>query len=275
MKKFGKKILIACVSAIVAVGAIFGLAACTVKDVAKIQEKGYFICGVTLAAPMNFKDGSDNWTGFDTEFAQAVAEKLNLQVRFVEIDWGQKYTELNTGSIDCIWNGFTANCADDDGVQRSDKVSMSYYYMDNCQVVVTKASNVANLGNAAALSGKKAGVESGSAGAAYAQSVGATLEVEKTSQLATLTDLKAGSVDFVVIDKTLASSVVGKGDYSDLAIVDAIQIEGEKYAIGFRKNSDFTAKVNEAMKELAQDGTLQTIAEKYGLESVLITDYAD
>lgn len=269
-----KKVLIAVMAVVLSVVCILACVGCTIKDYNKIQEKGYFVCGVTPAEPMNFKDGGD-WTGFDTEFAQAVAQKLGLEVRFVEIDWGLKYTELNSGAIDCIWNGFTANCKDDDGVERSDKVDMSYYYMNNCQVVVTKTAKVANYSTVAALSGKKAGVESGSAGASYATEVGATLEVQKTSQLETLTDLKAGAVDFVVIDKTLASSVVGKGDYADLSIVEAIQIEGEKYAIGFRKRSDFTAKVNQAMKELAADGTLLTIANKYGLGSVLLTDYAD
>ena len=275
MKTAWKKILTACVTAVVAVGAIFGLTACSVKDVEKITEKGYFVCGVTVAEPMNFKDASDQWTGFDTEFAQAVAKKLGLEVQFKEIEWAQKYTELNSGAIDCIWNGFTANCKDDDGIERSEKVSLSYFYMNNEQCIVTKTSNVANLTSAASLAGKKAGVEGGSAGAAYAGEVGAKIEVNKNSQIETLVDLKSGAVDFVVFDKTLAKSVIGKGDYSDLSIVEAIQIEGEKYAIGFRKKSDFTAKVNAAMVELAKDGTLRTLAEKYGVANVLDTSFAD
>lgn len=268
-----KKVLISVMAIVLTVACVIACVGCTTTDAKKIEKKGYFICGVTVAEPMNYKDSSGKWVGFDTEFAQAVAEKLGLKVRFKEIDWGQKYTELNSGAIDCIWNGFTANCADDDGIERSNKVSMSYYYMNNCQVVVTKSTRVEELGTEEALADKKAGVESGSAGAAYAESVGATLEVQKTSQLATLTDLKAGAVDFVVIDKTLAAKVVGKGDYSDLSIVEAIQLEGEKYAIGFRKGSDFTAKVNGAIKTLAKEGKLQTIATQYEVMSVLITDY--
>ncbi len=268
-----KKVLISVMAIVLTVACVIACVGCTTTDAKKIEKKGYFVCGVTIAKPMNYKDDNDNWTGFDTEFAQAVADKLGLEVRFREIKWGQKYTELSSGAIDCIWNGFTANCTDDDGIARSDKVSMSYYYMNNCQVVVAKTSRVEELGTVEALAGKKAAVESGSAGADYALSVGATLSVEKDSQIDTLTDLKSGNVDFVVIDKTLASSVVGKGNFDDLAIVEAIQIEGEKYAIGFRKNSDFTAKVNAAIKSLVQEGELQKIAVKYEVMSVLITDF--
>lgn len=270
-----KKVLIAIVAVALCVCCAVACVACKTTDVSKIEKQGYFTCGVTIAEPLNYKDENGQWTGFDTEFAQAVAKKLGVEVKFVEIDWSQKYTELNSGAIDCIWNGFTANCKDDDGIERSDKVSMSYYYMDNQQCVVTKAADVSKYTKAADLAGKKAGAEQGSAGAAYAQSANAVLDATKTSQRAVLTDLKAGSVDFVVIDRMLANSIVGKGDFSDLAIVEAIEMESEKYAIGMRKGSDLTAKINQAMKDLVADGTLLEIAKKYKVENVLVTDFAD
>lgn len=274
--KMKKKILVSVLAIVLCAIVAVACFACAEKsDLKKIEKNGYFICGVTVAAPMNYKDGNDKWIGFDTEFAQAVAKKLGVEVQFKQIDWGQKYVELNSGAIDCIWNGFTANCADDDGIQRGDKVDLSYFYMDNQQCVVTKAENVEKFKSAADLAGKKAGAEKGSAGAAYVADVNASLEVSPTSQLATLIDLKMGGIDFVVIDNTLAKSVVGKGDYSSLSIVEAIQIEGEKYAIGLRKGSDLTEKINAAMIELVKDGTLNAIATKYGVENVLVTDFAD
>ena len=89
----------------------------------------------------------------------------------------------------------------------------------------------------------------------------------------TLTELKSGNVDFVVIDKTMAKSIIGKGDYADLAIAEEIEIEAEQYAIGFKKGSELTAKVNIAIKELAEDGTLTKLAEKYGLSNYVITEF--
>ena len=94
-----------------------------------------------------------------------------------------------------------------------------------------------------------------------------------TAQMDTLTELKSGNVDFVVIDKTMAASIIGNGDYADLAVADAVTIESEQYAIGFKKGSDLTAKVNGAIKELAEDGTLAKLAEKYGLSNYVITNY--
>lgn len=269
-----KKTLTIVIAVVLCAVCVMAFVGCTSgTDYEKIQKKGYFIAGVTIAEPMNYKDSDGNWTGFDTEFAQAVAAKLGLEVRFQEIDWGQKYSELNSGSIDCIWNGFTANTADDDGIQRSDKVSLSYYYMNNEQRVVVRTADLSNYTSAADLAGKKAGAETGSAGASYVASVNADLEVSKSSQVSTLTDLISGAIDFVVMDKTLADSIIGQGDYAALSVVDAIAMDSEKYAIGMRKGSDFTEVVNAAIKELAEDGTLASIAAKYNLEYVVITDF--
>ena len=77
------------------------------RDWAKIEEQGYFVCGITVYAPMNYFDENGNLVGFDTEFAKAVAEKLGVEAKFQVIDWPSKYMELNGGAIDLIWNGFT------------------------------------------------------------------------------------------------------------------------------------------------------------------------
>ena len=108
---------------------MFCFTACD-KEETNEEPKEKLIVGYTDYAPMNYmEDGK--LVGFDTELAEAVAKKLGMDIEFVEINWGKKYIELESGNINCIWNGFTSNCADDDGVQRSDKVDFSLSYMNN------------------------------------------------------------------------------------------------------------------------------------------------
>ena len=243
------------------------LAGCTAKE--------ELVIGYTDYKPMNYTDENGKLVGFDTEFAEAVCKKLGYTPKFQLIDWNNKYMELSGGTVDCVWNGFTFNCADDDGVQRADKVDFSYAYMNNEQCVVVKADNLAALNNKSSLEGKKVSAENGSAGESCAKDLigDKGTYIGATAQADTLKELSSGNVDFVVIDKTMANAIVGKGDYASLAIADKIEIEGEQYAIGFKKGSELTAKINEAIKELAADGTLTRLAEKYGLSNYLITEY--
>ncbi len=104
----------------------------TVKDIEKIKEKGELVIGITLFAPMNYKDDSGKLVGFETEFAEAVCAKLGVSAKFQIIDWNSKEIELNSGNIDCIWNGMTIT---DD---RLKNMSISVPYMKNEQVLVAK-----------------------------------------------------------------------------------------------------------------------------------------
>ncbi len=248
--------------ALVAIMCLTLLVSCNKKD-------DTLICGVTIFENMNELDENGNWTGFETEFAQAVGEIIGMKVEFQEIDWEQKYNELNSGAIDCIWNGFTANSSDN-GVKRSDLVDFSYGYMLNQQCIVVKTENLAQYTSEESLAGKTACVEGGSAGEAYAKEATDEAKVAKaTSQIKAFPELKSGAVDFIVVDILLAQNLCGKGDYADLSIVEAIELESEIYAVGFKKGSELTAKVNDAIKQLNDDGTLMKLAEKYGFENVL------
>ena len=255
-----KKILSLALAAIMIFGCV-ALTSCSKDDT--------LVCGVTIFENMNEKDENGNWTGFESEFAMAVGEIIGMKVEFQEITWEQKYNELNSGAIDCIWNGFTANSSDD-GIKRSDLVDFSYGYMLNQQCIVVKKADLANYNSAADLAGKKACVEGGSAGEAYAKTVtDADKVLSATSQISAFPELKSGAVNFLVVDIVLAQNICGKGDYEDLAIVDAIELESEIYAIGFKKGSDLTAKVNDAIKQLEANGKLAELAEKYGFENVV------
>ncbi len=232
-------------------------------------EKATLVCGVTIFENMNELDENGEWTGFETEFAQAVGEKIGMEVAFQEIDWTQKYNELATGNIDCIWNGFTAN-SDDNGTPRSELVDFSYGYMLNQQCIVINAENAENFKTEADLAGKTAGVEGGSAGEAYASGVIGDGKIETyPAQIKSFLEVKTGAVDFAVVDIVLAQNICGEGDYADLMIVEDIVLDSEIYAVGFEKGSELTAKVNTAIEELFADGTVATLAEKYGFENVV------
>jgi len=263
-----RKRLLSVLAAIIFIVLLLGITGCSTK-----KEADKLICGVTIYEPMNYKDENGNWTGFDTEFALLVGEKLGMEVVFQEIKWENKYSELKSGTINCIWNGFTANTTEKDGKKRSELVDFSYSYMLNQQCVVIKVDNDANFKSPEDLKGKKIAVEKGSAGETTARELmgdNGSL-IEATAQINTLMEVKSGAADCAVIDILLAQKLTGSGNYTDLKIAD-ITLDSEVYAIGFEKGSPLVEKVNKAMLELYEEGKLQKLAEKYGLENNLHID---
>ena len=269
------------VTLLLVVAMVFTMATCFTacgeqSDWEKVKEQGYFYCGITYYAPMNYNDEDGNLIGFDTEFATAVAEYLGVEAKFSVISWPNKYLELNNGSIDLIWNGFTFG-DESDGVSRTEYVDFTHAYLENKQVVITKTARLEELNSAAALKGKTAAVEGGSSGEAVAiDFAGSEDKVAKfTAQSNALLEVKSGQAAFAVIDYQMAKAMVGIGDYKDLSINEAFDLGSEVYAIGARKGSDLTAKINEAIVALSKDGTLKTIAEKYGLTNDLIPNIGE
>lgn len=257
-----KRIVAIILALVISVGAVFTMSSCQ-------RDENTLVCGVTIIPGLNDKDSNGNWTGFETEFAQAVGEIIGMNVEFKEIKWANKYIELNSGKIDCIWNGFTANSSEEDGKARSSLVDFSYGYMLNQQCVVVRNDQLASYTSEASLEGKRAAVETGSAGDIYAQTVNASNIMGMTSQIDTFLQLKSGKVDFLVVDIVLAQNMCGNGSYEDLAIVESIKLDSEIYAVGFKKGSELTAKVNAAIKELDENGKLMEIAEKYKFENIV------
>ena len=257
------KKMIALVLSLVAVLALF--AGCSKKDansdLAYVQKKGTLIVGITDYAPMDYQDDNGNWTGFDAEFAQAVAAKLGVNCEFIEIDWDNKFFELESKAIDCIWNGMTIT----DEVKLN--TSVSNPYVKNAQVVVMDKSKAGGCTSADAIKGLTFAVEAGSAGAAELDALGITDYTAVQAQSNALMEVAAGTCDACVIDITMANAMTGEGTgYPDLTT--ALELSSEEYGIGFRKGSDLTAKVNEIMKGLMSDGTLDALAAKYELSLV-------
>ena len=236
------------------------------------EEAKTVVVGYTIYEPMNYLDESGKLIGYDTELAEAVFGNLGYTVIFQEIDWSSKYTDLDSGTIDCVWNGFTCNTADDDGILRSEKVDFSYNYMENRQVIIAKADS--GITSAADLNGKLAAVESGSAGEAYAKEFEGVNVKGFLKQTDCLMEVNAGTADFAVLDAQLARSYAGKGDYASIVIIDELSSDVEYYAIGFKKGSELTALVNEQLAALAADGTIAELAEKYGVANTAITDFS-
>ena len=232
------------------------------------------VVGYTIYEPMNYFDENNELIGFDTDLAKAVFGNLGYEVIFQEIDWSAKYTDLNSDTIDCVWNGFTCNTADDDGIARADKVDFSYNYMENRQVIVVKKGSA--IKTVEDMKGKFAAVEGGSAGESYVAGIDENIVLTKClKQTDCLTEVLSNNVDFAVLDAQLAKSYVGNGDYADLEVVDALSSDVEYYAIGFKKGSELTALVNGELEKLAADGTIAKLAEKYGVSNTAITDFSD
>ena len=231
------------------------------SDLKYIQKKGTMIVGITDYEPMDYKDENGNWTGFDAELAEQVCEKLGVKCEFLVLgDWGKKFYELETKNIDAIWNGMTIT----DEVKLNTNCSDAYVV--NAQVLVMKADALANYTTPESLSDLTFAVENGSAGQEAVLGIGIPEDqiIAVQDQAAALMEVAAGTSDACVIDITMANAMTGEGtSYADLAA--GISLTSEEYGIGFRKDSDVTAKVNELLQAMKADGSLQALADKYSL----------
>ncbi len=230
------------------------------SDLDYVKANGELVIGFTLYAPMNYNDDAGNFTGFDTELATMVCEKLGVTPDFVEINWDTKEVELSAKTIDCIWNGLTIT------PDRQANMEITNPYVKNAQVVVMKADT--EYTDTASLIGKTVVAEQGSAGEETIQGDANLLQanyVPKTMQTDCLLEVKSGTADAAVLDLTLANTMTGEGtNYTDLAILD--RMGEENYGVAFRKGSDICAAVNAIFAEMLADGSLQALADKYGLD---------
>ena len=229
------------------------------SDLDYIKGNGKMVIGYTVYAPMNYTDDEGNFTGFDTELATAVCEKLGVEPDFVEINWDTKVVELDAKSIDCIWNGMTLT----DEIMAN--AACTKAYAKNAQVVVVKDGT--EYASTADLVGKTVLAEAGSAGESAIQddeNLSQADYVSKSVQTDCLMEVAAGTADAAILDLTLANAMIGEGtDYANLKIVD--ELNAEEYGVAFRKGSDAAEAVNAAFDELKTDGTLEALAAKYDL----------
>ncbi len=227
-----------------------------------IQGKGTLIVGITDYPPMDYKDESGSWIGFDAEMAAAFAKSLGVKAEFVEIDWDNKILELEAKSIDCVWNGMTLI----DEVLKS--MECSNAYCDNAQVVVVPASEADKYKDEVSVKGLTFAVESGSAGEKAVKELGYE-HVSVQSQAAAVMEVAAGTSDACVIDLLMAGAVIGEGtSYPDLA--HTVALNSEKFGVGFRKGSDLAKALNEFFAKAYADGSMIECAKTYGVQESIL-----
>ena len=231
-------------------------------DMEYVKSKGTLVVGITDFAPMDYQDENGNWIGFDADLAAAFAESLGLQVEFVEIEWGNKVLELDGKNIDCVWNGMTLT----DEVM--DAMECSNAYCNNAQVVIVPADKADAFQTVESCAGLRFAVEAGSAG----EKEIAALNFACTpvlSQADALMEVASGTSDAAVIDALMAGAMVGEGTgYAGLTYT--VSLNSETYGVGFRKGSDLCGALNEFFKTNYESGTIQAIAETYGVQAALI-----
>jgi len=236
--------------------------ASTVADLAAVKDKGELVIGITDFEPMDYKDESGNWIGFDADMANAFAESLGVKAKFVEIEWDNKALELSSGNIDCVWNGMTLT----DEVKNS--MDCSNPYCNNAQIVIVPSDKADQYQTVDSIADLNFAVEVGSAGEEQAKEH----ELKYTSvtnQASALMEVAAGTSDAAIIDSLMAAAMVGEGTSYD-KLTYTVGLNSEEYGVGFRKGSDLTAELNNFFKTSYDDGSMAKTAEKYGVQAALI-----
>ncbi len=232
------------------------------SDMAYVQEKGTLVVGITDFAPMDYKDENGEWIGFDADMAKAFAESLGVEAEFVEIDWDNKILELDGKTIDCVWNGMTLT---EDVLSA---MECSNAYCNNAQVVIVPADVADQYQDEESLADLTFAVEAGSAGEEQVQALGLNY-TPVTAQSDALMEVAAGTSDAAVIDSLMAAAMVGEGTgYEELTYT--IGLNSEEYGVGFRKGSDLAAALNDFFASSYADGTMESVAETYGVQAALI-----
>lgn len=227
----------------------------TVSQYDDVVKKGKLVVGVTDYEPIDYKDKNGKWIGFDADFARAVAEKMGVEVEFVAIDWDNKFIELNSGAIDCIWNGMTIS----DSVKKNCDVSKPY--AENSQVIVMKKDKLDSFKDTASMKDLTIAVEKGSAGETEAKKITSNV-ISLKAQSDAIKEVKTGTSDACIIDSTMANSMTADGkDFDDLGYT--ISLTTEQYGIGFKKGSDMTEKINAIIEEVKAEGTLKKLSDQY------------
>lgn len=260
-----KRLLVKVLSGVMAVAFLFTGCGSTDKTGSdqswdKIKEAGELVLGLDDSfPPMGYRDDNNEIVGYDIDLAKEVASRLDIKLKLQPINWDSKEQELNTENIDCIWNGFTMT----DELKKN--LLFSDAYMNNQQVLVVMADSKYN--SEADLAGKSIALQAGSSAknaldsrADFKASLKEAVELKDNTLC--LMDLQTGNVDAVVMDEIVARYFIQmKGE--KYRVLDK-GLAAEEYGIGFRKNDiELMTKINDTLKEMAKDGTIAKISEKW------------
>lgn len=217
--------------------------------------------------PMGFKDSNGNYTGFDIELAQLAAQKINMNIKLQPIDWGSKDAEINSGNINCIWNGFTMT-------GREGKYEFSKPYMVERQVLVVKKDSL--IKSLADMKGKTLEIQQSStadnalnADKDFGKNFGNIIRVP--DNLSALSDLEQGSCDAVMMDEIIARYALKQGKLINVIPVENKALKDGVYAVGFKLgNKELAEKIDQALRELNKEGKLRELSRKYFGEDITI-----
>lgn len=224
----------------------------------KVKAAGEFVLGLDDSfPPMGFRDKDNNIVGFDIDLATEVCARLGVKLKTQPISWDAKEQELNTGKIDCIWNGMSVDSA------RAKAMNLSDPYLKNRMIFTVKDKALANL---AALAGKKIAVQNGSTAqklldASEAGKAAKEIVPFDDNQTA-LMDLDKGGVDAVFLDEIVAKYwIVTNG--KDYTVLEE-GLSDEVYAVGFRKKDQaLRDAVNSTLAAMKADGKFDEISAKW------------
>lgn len=273
MKKF-KRFLAVCLALAMVCGALTGCGKDAEEAGAKdsaadasLEERTKLVVGFDAEyPPYGYMDENGEYVGFDLDLAQEVCNRKGWELVKTPVDWDGKDMELNSGAIDCIWNGFTINGREDD-------YTWSEPYVDNSQVVIVKSD--AGITSLDGLSGKVVLVQADSAALSALQGDDLKSLTDSFAELTQVPDynsalmtLESGAADAVALDKVVADYYLQ--EKADIFTILSEELSTEQYGIGFKKgNTALKDAVQETLKEMVKDGTFKTIAEKWDQQDVI------
>ena len=257
--------------------AVMSLAGCTqlasnpkVDNWDKYQQQKSITVGFdNTFVPMGFEEKNGNYAGFDIELAQYVSKKLGITVHFQPIDWDMKETELQNGTIDAIWNGYSATD------ERREKVAFTIPYMQNTQILVVKKTS--GIHSVEDMTGKVLGTQTGSSGMLDFEEHPEVLKNrvkggdadQYQSVNEAIIDLKNDRIDALLIDRVYADYYLTTEGIADEYDTIPSGFESESFAVGVRPaDKKLLEALNQAFKELYQEGIFQQISKKWFGEDV-------
>lgn len=258
-------------------GAVMSLAGCTqqasnpkIDNWGKYQQQKSLTVGFdNTFVPMGFEEKNGDYAGFDIELAQYVSKRLGITVRFQAIDWDMKETELQNGTIDAIWNGYSATD------ERREKVAFTIPYMQNTQVLVVKKTS--GIHSVEDMNGKVLGAQNGSSGMLdfekHPEVLKNRVKDEEADQYQSVNeaiiDLKNDRIDALLIDRVYADYYLTTEGIADEYDTIPSEFESESFAVGVRPaDKKLLEALNQAFKELYQEGIFQQISQKWFGEDV-------
>lgn len=254
---------------VVLVLSIINLTGCSKERVSNkdsyesLEEKGSIVMGLDdTFAPMGFRDDKGELVGFDVDLAEEVFNRIGFEVEFQPIDWSMKETELNSGNIDVIWNGYSIT------EERKEKVNFTQAYLKNKQIIITLADS--SINNKEDLKGKKVAVQNGSS---TLEAINKQPEIVATfeggepvlfdTNNEAIMDLEAKRVDAVVSDEVLTRYYIKQKNPEEYKVLED-NFGEEEYGIGIRKEDKrLIEEINNTLNEMEKDGSYQKVYEKW------------